>query len=285
MAEQNVQTGVTNNAPAKKEQTPLQKISTLMNGEEAKKKFGEILGSRAPQFITSVMTAVSSNPLLSNATSTSVYGAALMAAAVDLPVVNSLGFSYIVPFNSKKKDPQTGKDVYINEAQYQIGAKGFIQLAMRSGQYLAITVNEVYDGELEVKNRFTEEYLFHERKSDKVVGYLAYFKLVNGMEKFLYMSNEELMKHAGQYSQTFKKFGTGLWKDNFDAMAKKTVIKRLLNKFGILSIDMQNAVLFDQGIKQGDNAEIQYKDNEAQPGKIIDASAQAALFEAAEQVK
>lgn len=269
--------------PVKKEITPLQKISNLMNGEGAKKKFADILGSRAPQFIASVMSAVNTNKLLHQATPESVYGAATMAATIDLPVVSGLGYSYIIPYNTKTKD-EKGRDVYVNLAQYQIGAKGFIQLAMRSGQYLKITVNKVYEGELTIKNRFTEEFEFGEKKSDKVVGYLAYFRLVNGMEKYLYMTNEELEKHAIAYSIPCKRAKAldGKWKDDFESMAMKTVIKQLLSKYGILSVEMKQAIVFDQGVKKGDSDDIEYVD--AVPVKPT-AAEQAEAFIEAEEVK
>lgn len=224
---------------------PIKRISALMNGDAVKGKFAEILGKRAPQFISSVMSAVNANSLLQNATPESVYGAGLMAATLDLPVNGNLGFAYIVPFNSKKKDPQTGKDVYVSEAQFQMGAKGYIQLAIRSGQYSKINVIPIKEGQLEIVDLVTETYKFNTPTSEKVVGYLGYFRLLNGFEKYLYMTVDELKKHGEKYSKTYR---FGVWQSNFDAMAQKTVIKRLLSKYGILSIEMQKAQIYDQGV-------------------------------------
>lgn len=263
--------------------TPLKQISNFMNGESIKAKFAEMLGSRAPQFISSVMSAVNANPMLQNATPHSVYGAALMAATLDLPVNGNLGFAYIVPYNSKKRNPATGKDEFVNEAQFQMGSKGMIQLAMRSGQYLKINVAPIREGQMEIINPITEEYKFSSVKPDaKVIGYIAYFKLLNGFEKYLYMTNEELLAHGKKYSKTFSKYGSGLWKDNFEAMAKKTVIKLLLSKFGILSIEMQKAQIFDQAVvnkSEDEDAEIQdaqviYVDNDGEDAPTEEEAAQ-----------
>ena len=145
-----------------------------------------------------------------------------------------------------------------------------IQLAMRSGQVKTIIAEEVHEGELVSANKFTGEYVFDEsaRSSDVVVGYMAHLKLVNGFEKTLYMTIDEVTKHATQYSQTFRK-GYGVWKDNFSAMAKKTVTKLLLSKYAPLSIEMQRAMMFDQASVKGevnvddiDSANVEYVDNQ-----------------------
>lgn len=148
-----------------------------------------------------------------------------------------------------------------------VNDKGMIQLAMRSGQYKTINVTEVYEGEIKNENRFTGEYTFGEKTSDKVVGYMAYFSLTNGFEKYMYMSREDCEKHGKKFSQTYKR-GGGLWSTDFDSMSKKTVLKMLISKFGILSIDMQRAQAFDQAVVKSDltetdidDAEVSYDDN------------------------
>jgi recombination protein RecT len=145
--------------------------------------------------------------------------------------------------------------------------KGFVQLAMRSGQYKTINCREVYEGEIVSENKFTGDYEFGQATSDKVVGYMAYFKLLNGFEKYLYMSREELEKHGKKYSQTYKR-GSGLWSTDFESMARKTCLKQLLSKYGILSIEMQRAQTFDQAVVKNDlinenvdEADIEYVDN------------------------
>lgn len=148
-----------------------------------------------------------------------------------------------------------------------VNDKGFVQLAMRSGQYKTINCREVYEGEIVSENKFTGDYEFGQATSDKVVGYMAYFKLLNGFEKYLYMSREELEKHGKKYSQTYKR-GGGLWSTDFESMARKTCLKQLLSKYGILSIEMQRAQTFDQAVVKNDlieenvdEAEVEYVDN------------------------
>ena len=238
-------------------------LANLLSGDKVKQRFNEILGKKAPGFISSVLSVANNNALLKKAKPQSVLNAAVIAATLDLPINQNLGFAYIVP--------------YKDEAQFQLGFKGLVQLAMRSGQYKTINVNEVYEGEIKVVNRFIGEYEFSERTSDKIVGYMAYFKLVNGFEKYLYMSKEDCEKHGKKYSQTFKR-GGGLWSTDFDAMAKKTVLKMLLSKFGILSIEMQRAQVFDQAVVRNDltevedidSAEIAYVDNETTKSRLKD---------------
>lgn len=227
-------------------------LKAMLAGESVKQRFKEILGQKAPGFISSILSVTNSNALLQKAEPTSIMNAAVIAATLDLPINGSLGFAYIVP--------------YSGQAQFQIGYKGLVQLAMRSGQYKTINVSEVYEGEIKSVNRFTGEYEFGDKTSDKVVGYMAYFKLINGFEKYFYMTREEAERHGKKYSQTFKR-GTGLWSTEFDTMSKKTVLKMLLSKFGILSIEMQRGIQFDQSVVHGDinnieEATAEYVDNE-----------------------
>ena len=163
----------------------------MLGNDNVKTRFQEILGKKAPGFISSILSVANSNTLLQKADPKTVMNSAVIAATLDLPINPNLGFAYIVPFGG--------------QAQFQLGYKGFVQLAMRSGQYKTINVREVYEGEIVSENRFTGEYEFGTPKSDKVVGYMAYFKLLNGFEKYLYMSKEELEKHGKKYSQTYKK--------------------------------------------------------------------------------
>lgn len=233
--------------------TTLPALKSMLNNDNVKARFKEILGAKAPGFISSILSVANSNTLLQRAEPQSVMNAAVIAATLDLPINPNLGFAYIIPYG--------------NSAQFQLGYKGIIQLAMRSGQYKTINVNEVYEGEIKKVNRFTGEYEFGERTSDQIVGYMAYFKLTNGFEKYLYMTKEECEKHGKKYSQTYKR-GTGLWSTEFDSMSRKTCLKMLLSKYGILSIDMQRAQLFDQAVVKSnlaetniDDAELSYEDN------------------------
>lgn len=239
--------------------TPKQELTVknLFAKDEVRNKFNEMLGKRAPQFITSVLQIVASNDLLKNADPHSVYHSAAVAATLDLPLNNNLGFAYIVPYNQKQKDGS-----YKVVAQFQIGYKGFIQLAQRTGMFKTISAAPIYEGQLIEQNPLTGfVFDFTKRQSDKIVGYASYFQLLNGFEKTLYLTINELKSHGVKYSQTFKK-GYGLWKDDFDAMAVKTVLKLLLAKFAPLSVDMQKAVITDQAlINDTEATDITYIDN------------------------
>lgn len=232
-------------------------IKSLLSRDSVKKKFEELLGKKAQGFITSVLQCVSSNDLLSKADPASIYHAASVAATLDLPLNNNLGFAYIVPYNQKQKD-----GTYKQVAQFQMGYKGFIQLAQRSGQFKTISASPVYEGQIIESNPLTGyKFDFTKKTSEKVIGYAGYFRLLNGFEKIVFSTVEELKSHGLKYSQTFKK-GYGLWNDNFDSMATKTVIKLLLSKFAPLSIEMQKAVVTDQAVINDEEAiDVTYADN------------------------
>ena len=203
-------------------------------------KLKELVGKNAPAFATSVLQIVNSNSMLVNADPQTVFSAACMAATLNLPINNNLGFAYIVPFKNNKTNTI--------EAQFQLGYKGFIQLAQRSGQFSRIAATPVYEGQLLSANPLLGyEFDWSVKPSGSPIGYVAFFKLINGFTAELYMNKEEVMKHANKYSQTAKK-GFGVWKDQFEAMALKTVLKLLLSKQAPLSIEMQTAQLADQAI-------------------------------------
>lgn len=239
-------------------------VKSLFNRDDVKTKFQELLGKRAPSFITSVLQIVSQNNLLAKADPASIYQAAAVAATLDLPLNNNLGFAYIVPFNAKQPD-----GTYKQVAQFQLGYKGFKQLSLRSGQFVTINATDVREGEIKKFDRLTGqidfEWIenFEEREKKKVVGYVSYFELINGYSQTLYMTIQQLDKHGKKYSQTFKK-GFGLWKDDFEAMCLKTVTKLNLSKNAPLSIDLQRAVVVDQAIiKDSESLDVSYADNDA----------------------
>jgi recombination protein RecT len=237
----------------------------LFSQDKVKSKFHELLGARAPSFITSVLQAVSSNAALKDADPHSVYHAAATAATLDLPINNNLGFAYIVPYR-QWVDDGNGNQKQVSVAQFQLGYKGFIQLAQRSGQFKTISASPIYEGQLVEENPLTG-FLFDFTKrpaeGTKVIGYAAYFRLLNGFEKTLYMPAETVGSHAKKYSKTYAKTGKGLWKDDFDGMAIKTVLKLLLSKFAPLSIEMQRGVITDQSvIKDSDTMDVDYVDNQ-----------------------
>lgn len=249
-----------NQTPVTTQTTAIQKPLTTKDffaRQDVRQKFEEMLGKRAPQFITSVLQIAASNDLLAKADPVSIYNSAALAATLDLPLNNNLGFAYIVPYNARQADGS-----YKCVAQFQMGYKGFVQLAQRSGQFKTISATPIYEGQLVEMNPLTGFVFDFNKKGEKVIGYAAYFSLVNGFEKTMYMSNDEIQKHASKFSQTYKK-GFGLWKDDFDSMATKTVLKLLLSKFAPLSVEMQKAVLVDQAIIKDDNAnDVEYADHQ-----------------------
>lgn len=233
-------------------------VKNLFGKDEVRNKFQELLGKRAPAFITSVLQIVASNSLLAKAEPHSVYHSAAVAATLDLPLNNNLGFAYIVPYNQKQQD-----GTYKQVAQFQMGYKGFIQLAQRSGQFKSIGACRVFEGQLTKNDPLNgPQFDWDAKKSDLIIGYAAGFSLLNGFEKVTFTTHEDLKAHGLKYSQTFKK-GFGLWKDDFDAMAIKTVIKLLLSKYAPLSVEMQKAVITDQSIINDEEAtDVTYVDNE-----------------------
>ena len=222
--------------------------------DDVKKKFQELLGQKSVGFITSVMQVVNNNKLLQSASPASIYNAAAMAATLDLPINQNLGLAWIVPYG--------------NQAQFQLGWKGYVTLAHRSGQYKSIGVVDVYENQFKSFNRLTEELEadFTIQGEGNIVGYAAYFKLINGFEKTSFWTIEEVKRHGKKFSKTFNQ-ANGVWGSSFDAMAKKTVLKNTLAKWGILSIEMQNAVIADQAIiNDVDTLDVEYVDGgEAKP--------------------
>ena len=231
-------------------------LRELFNNPIIKTKIEQLVGKNSATFATSVMQIANSNTMLRTADPTSIFNAACMAATLNLPLQNGLGFAYIVPFKNNKERKV--------EAQFQIGYKGFIQLAQRSGQFKRLVALPVYKNQLLKKdfiNGFEFDWEQEPEKDENPIGYYAYFKLVNDFSAELYMSHDDIVKHAQRYSQTFKK-GFGVWHDNFEAMALKTVIKLLLSKQAPLSVEMQQAVLADQSVvKDVENQEFNYADN------------------------
>lgn len=243
----------------------LPQLKQTLNAPSVKAKFEEMLGKRSSQFMTSITSVVQNNSLLQKADVNSIVMGSAIAASMDLPLNANLGYAALVPFNSKDGC----------FAQLQVMVKGWTELFLRSGQCKSIICETVYEGQLVKKNKFTGEYTFDEdaKKSDKIIGFMAYFKLTNGFEKYDYMTIEEVKAHAQRFSQTYRK-GTGIWRDHFEAMGQKTVLKRLLTKYAPKSIEMQQMAIFDQSIVNGtidnmENATPNYADN-AKETKSVD---------------
>jgi recombinase, phage recT family len=217
-------------------------LKTLLATPAITKRLEEIIGKNTGSFCASLIQISNSNALLQRAEPNTVISAAIVAATLNLPINNALGFAYIVPFNNSKAG--------MVEAQFQIGYKGLIQLAMRSGQIKRLVTTEIYANQIISRNPikgYEFDFDIQPEKHEPAVGYYAYMELVNGFIAEAYMSVEDVQAHAARYSQTYKK-GYGVWKDNFDEMAKKTVMKQLLSKYAPMSIELQRATLADQSV-------------------------------------
>ncbi|HEV7237270.1 MAG TPA: recombinase RecT [Ktedonobacteraceae bacterium] len=227
-------------------------IKEYLAAPAVQKRVEEMLDKRSSQFTTSVLALASSDPQLMAAEPRSLFNACLVAASLNLPINKNLGFAHIIPYNNTKKG--------IVEAQYQMGWKGFVQLAQRTGQYRTISATPVYEGQLVSADPLRgNTYDWTRKMSDKIVGYVSIIILNNGFEHQLYMSAEEMEAHGKRYSQSYKK-NYGPWKDNFPAMAEKTVIKLNVSKYGPLSVDMEKALMSDQAVLRGDDAKPEYID-------------------------
>lgn len=238
----------------------VKETKALFEKEAVQKSLAEMLGKKAPGFVTSVLAAMNNNDKLKTADPNTVYMAAMTAASLDLPINHNLGLAYIIPYNLKQSD-----NTWKVAAQFQVGYKGFIQLALRSGQFQTISAAPVFDGQLKSQDPLKGyEFDWDAKTSDNIIGYAAYFRLINGFEKTLYMTVDQLKTHGGKYSKTFKNKG-GLWNTDFEAMARKTVIKLLLQRYAPLSIEMQKATLADQGVvTDWQSGESAYEDNPIQ---------------------
>jgi len=224
-------------------------LKKYVNDPKVKERIQELLEDKTNQFVISLLSLINVNEALAKCDPKSVLNAAMTAAALDLPINQNLGFAYMIP--------------YKGVAQLQLGYKAFIQLAQRSGQVKTINVSDVREGEITHDDRLTGEIIFEwlteNRLKTPVVGYVAYLELNNGFRKSLYMTVEELKAHGLRFSQTMKK-GYGLWKEDFESMAKKTVIKLLLSKYAPLNTAMQTAVLADQSVVH-EEGQYEYVDN------------------------
>lgn len=242
-------------------------LNSLMGTPSVRKRFEELLGDKAAGFMSSLLNIVNGSQQLRQCNPSEILATAAIAAAMDLPINPNLGFAYIVPYKGRP--------------QFQMGYRGYIQLAMRTGQYKTINATEVYEGEVLSHNRITGEMELNPdgRTSGAIVGYIAYFRLLNGFEKYDYMSTDEVKAHAKRFSQSYGKGSSSPWSTDFDAMATKTVLKRLLSKYGILSIQMQTAVLADQaavtetpdgdvGFDYVDSVGYEVQDGEDMPSRV-----------------
>ncbi len=224
-------------------------VAQFLNGANTKKYLEGLLQDRVGQFVTSLVSLSNTTYGLTNVEPKSLMFCGLKAASLDLPLDNNLGFAYAVPYKNNK--------LGITEAQFQLGYKGFIQLAQRTAQYKNINVLDIREGELLKWDPFTEELELsinpdmEQRDKIPIIGYAGYFELLNGFRKVTYWAKPKIERHGKKYSKSYN-YSSSTWQSNFDAMAMKTVIKNLLSKWGPLSTEMKEAIKFDQSIIRGE---------------------------------
>ena len=224
-------------------------FKALMNTPAMKKKFTDILHEKSDSFMGSLMTLVGGDNYLSQAEPMTIIASALKAATMDLPIDKNLGYAYVVPFNRSEK--VGNKWIKHNEAQFILGYKGYIQLAQRSGQYKALNALAIYDGQLIDWNPLTEEFTFDYKAklSDEVIGYVGFFELLNGFKKTVYWTKQEIESHRIKNAKGYDKEKlSGAWIDNYDSMAIKTVLRNMLSKWGLLSVEMKSAITSDEKV-------------------------------------
>ena len=277
-----------------------QPFSAVINSSGYKKLINSTLGDqkRADRFVTSIVSAVAVNSLLQECTPSSIISAGLLGTSLELAPSPQLGYFYMVPYKQKEKRDKDGNIIspehYV--AQFQLGVNGYKQLAIRSGQYLDIEAVEIREGEYRGRNKENGKPIFEfiedetVRENTPIIGYLAYFELLCGFKKSVYFSLEKMLNHADRYSAAFSKEKylqlregkipkgemwkySSPWYTSFDSMALKTVIRQLISKWGVLSIDMQTAVEKD-GAYINDNGQAEYLDlaDDEQPIGIDAAS-------------
>ena len=245
-----IQNAIANNANqqvAPAQQSVNQLMNSMLDGEKLRGRFNELLGNRSAQFVSSLVSMVNADQNLQQAfyeAPMTVIQAGLKAAAFDLPIDQNLGYAYIVPFKNSKKDAN-GNWTSKMEANFILGWKGMHQLALRTGAYKTINVVDIREGELKSYNRLTEEteieFIDDDdlRETKPIIGYLGYYRLVNGAEKTIYMTIKQIENHEKKFRKG-QYMGKG-WRDDFDSMARKTVYRKLIGKWGVMSIQYQSA--------------------------------------------
>lgn len=250
-----------------------QGIATFLSSDAVKSNVMNVVGEKdAQKFISSVVSAVQTNPALAECTNKSILSAALLGHSLALPQSPQLGKFFLVPYKNSK----TG----VTEAQFMLSYKGYIELAMRSGQYKKIHVTDIKEGELKAYDPIEDEYTFEpitdleKRESLPTIGYYGYFILTNGYKKTLYWSREKMEAHAKKYSVAYKKgWDSSLWKSDFQNMAHKTIVRQLISKWGVMSVEMAKGYEGDYGVLR-ENGEIDYIDNVPdEPEKAVDVFA------------
>lgn len=232
-------------------------LTAYLTQDAVKEQINKVVGKDSQRFISAIISATQTNPSLKECSNSSILSSALLGESLKLSPSPQLGHYYLVPYNGKN-----GK-----EAQFTIGYKGYIQLAIRSGMYKKLNVIAIKDGELVHFDALTEEIEVNliedeeERENAETIGYYAMFEYTNGFRKAIYWSKQKMEKHAEKYSAGYRaKKGYTFWEKDFDGMAYKTMLRQLISKWGIMSIEMQKAVSNDMAVIAEDGTP-QYVDN------------------------
>lgn len=255
---------------AKVATTPMKRFNAAIASVEMQSYLTSVLGEKKSSFVNNVVALVSNSTALQQCAPMSVVYACLKATALDLPLDPNLGFAYVIPYGNTKAGN--------TEAQFQIGYRGFIQLAIRSGLFSDINVTEIREGEIKGRDMLSGKIyaeFIEDRESKPIIGYVAYFRLNTGFSHMLYMTSAEMEAHAKRYSKTYSSKSeyirnSSKWTTGFDAMANKTVLKLLLSKWAPLSVEMKQAIQLDQAVFNEDGV-TSYDDNpEEQPQPSVE---------------
>lgn len=247
-----------NQQVTKQSQNGLKRFNAMLENTRTQEYLSSVLGEKKQTFVGNMVALVANSKMLMDCDPSTVMFSCLKSAALDLSLDPVLGLSYVIPFRDNKNNTTV--------ATWQLGSKGYVQLALRSAQFRKLNVRDVREGEIVDEDFVSGEMRFKrlqkDRESAPIVGYVAYMQLVNGFEKQLYMSVEELESHAKRFSQTYRR-GYGPWADKYmkSQMMEKTVLKRLLSKYAPLSVEMRDAIRSDFAVL-GENDSVRYIDNE-----------------------
>ena len=255
---------------------PKMSFTQFMGADVVQKRAIQILGEKkALSFTSSIISAVQMNPGLQECEPKSIFNAALLGESLNLSPSPQLGQYYLVPFNVKTGVDDNGRPIFVKQAQFQIGYKGLIQLAIRSGQYKKLNVLAIKKGELINYDQLIEEIEVNliddevEREETETIGYYAMFEYTNGFRKSIYWSKPKMIKHAEKYSAGYKAHkGYTFWEKDFDGMAYKTMLRQLISKWGIMSVEMQTAFESDMAVLKDDGTK-EYIDNPSNDNNVI----------------
>ena len=275
-----------------------QGIASYLSSPAVRESITNVLGEKnVDSFVADVVACVQNNETLAKCTNKSIFSAALLSKSINLPLTPQLGYAYLVPFDNKHQE--NGKTVYLKEAVFQMGWKGYVQLALRSNNFRKIIATDVRKGEVQGYNPFEDEYEikpidFEKRmaKDEKgnylipIIGYYAKLEMTSGFIKEMYMTYEDMLEYAKKYSKAYRRdldkhTSFSFWTTKFEDMAKKTMLRQLLGKYGLLTVELEKAYTHDMAIEREDGT-LEYIDNkpdDTEPVVNPFADAEDAKFE------